>query len=421
MDVYKNLFSNGSKINASEIAVKIDTVATTVDVELQRQEDSKFWGSPEQYGAVGSGDDTAVIQACLDANITTILQPREYVITHTLKLPRNHSLQGNGARIKGSATWTNHAFGTDVPLTTLLYVEGREAIAGTELDIATHYVRDLRLQGTWAKDHVGMFLGNNNHAIITQASNVNYSVTNYVIDNINVSYCYNAIWAQDVWATTFSNINTSLIKNIGLLIQGQCVNDVFVACKFSTGEGAYSGQYAMYVDGATYNSVVRRPEGISFIGGFYGYAPIGIRIVRALAFHFDGCIIDLNTNYAVLMQDASYITFDGCWMHSSIQPVFALEGFGTSANNTEVSLTGCKIFPTGTNDAVYIGTRQSGVIINGCYWRNRITFDTLTRGLVVNNICWDASNVGARFNNAADSIVVKANNYYKLDMVAVAT
>lgn len=73
LNVYKNLFSNGSKINASEIAVEISTVTTRVDVELQRQEDSKFWGSPEQYGAVGNGDNTAVIQAYLDANITTIL------------------------------------------------------------------------------------------------------------------------------------------------------------------------------------------------------------------------------------------------------------------------------------------------------------------------------------------------------------
>jgi hypothetical protein len=382
----------------------------------------KYYGSPEEYGAKGDGvvDDTQAIQDCLNACKVTVFQPKTYKITKTLILPENNSIDGQHAEIKVIDTWTNVNNGVSVPQGVMLWVKGRQPIAGTEVDMSTRFIKNIKFTGTTSIVSLeGIFAGTSDQSVITQSSCVNYAVYETLFQNITTNYVSNGLHLAEVWGCSFEKINTPNSSNAGLYIQGQIVNNTFTACQFS------GVNYGVYVDGANYVSgtQLRRPEGCVFLGGFIGVAKWGINFIRGLAFRFSNVIIDLNTTEAVIGSDMSDVIFDSCWMYCDGR-VVDISAMSTTDNGTFVVLKNCN-FVTGGTDAegytVKVNVRQNGIIIDGCKVQGRIYFDDAASGIVKNNIWGDAVTTDPRVIKHATGRVIMADNTFKIDGTDVVT
>lgn len=394
-----------------------DALVQNTKTELEGKLDKKgfkFYGSPEEYGAVGDGvtDDTIALQECFNENALSNLSPfAKYKVNKTLKLPRNHSINGNNAMILVDGSWNTTINGATVPNNTVLWIEAREAIFMSELEMKTRFIKDLRIEGDESFDLTGIYMGTENRGVITQPSSVNYSVADFSFQNLSIAKCFNGVHLGEVWGSSFHAIQTSYIRNIGLLIKGQCVNNTFTSCHFSTGG---SGKWGVSIDGETYNGTVKRPEGLTFNGGFIGYAENGLEGIRGLAINFNNMIIDLNTNYGVILTDASFWTFTDCWIHADTYTVFSMNDISTIENSTNVSLKGCKLVPIASNRSVYIGQRQNGVIIDGCFVKNLIEFSSATGGSIINNLFSDAETTDQKIRIGTTSNVTTTNNRFKV-------
>jgi hypothetical protein len=415
-------------INSMETEMSTYKTNTTNDLNAQQATlnatlaNIKYYGSPEEYGAVGDGvaDDTTAIQNCLNACKVTVFQPKVYKITKTLVLPENNSIDGQHAQLTVSGTWTNVNNGPNVPQGTLLWVKGRQPITNSEQDMTTRFIKNLRFKGDQGISNlVGIFCGTTDQSAINQSSCVNYAVYETSFTNITMNYVNNGLHLAEVWGCHFEKINTPNSSNAGLYIQGQIVNNTFTACQFS------GVNYGVYVDGAYYagGSALRRPEGNVFLGGFIGVAKWGINFIRGLAFKFSNVIIDLNTIEAVIGTDMSDVTFDNCWLYCDGR-VVDISAMSTTDNGTYVAFSHCN-FVTGGTDAegytVKVNVRQNGIVIDGCKVQGVIYFDDAASGIVKNNIWGDAVTTNPRVIKHATGRVIMTDNTFKIDGTDIVT
>lgn len=389
-----------------------------IQTDLISMLDSKFgYGTPEMYGAVGDGitDDTIAIQTCLNNHKITKLMAKTYIVNTTVYLPQFHSIEGNSGTLQASAIWIPSNLGPSIPSKAILWIKGREPVQGSDITTATAKVQDLKVLGVPINNNIGIYMGTVDRDLVNQVTNVNHSVFNFLMDNIFIAHCYNGLEIVDVWGTSFNKVHSGYASNIGCYIHGQMVNNMFTDCNFS----AVDGNYALYVDGNTYSAEMRRPEGCSFKGCFIGYSKNGIKFFRGLSFHFSDCIIDLNTDYAVFVTDGSHLTFSSCWLQSNLQAVVALEAFGSFDNTSEVNFNACKFVSTGLNNALFVGSRQSGIVLNGCYLNSKIVFDDYSYGQV-HNCLW---NVPVATDNllsqGVGSFIASSHNYHKTTMAVI--
>lgn len=413
--------TNKTSSDASIATLNTNVAANTANilVNTNKVTNMKFYGTPEEYGAKGDGinDDTLAIQNCMNANTVTILKPTVYKITTTLKLPHYKSIQGNGACFKVSGAWTGSNYGVNIPVNSMLWVEGRDPVAGTELQSVTKYVKDLRLEGDESYNLTGLYLGTVNKALITQPSSVNYAVYGYLFANIAVNRCYDGVAIGEAWGCSFNNVATGSIRNKGLGIKGQSVNNTFMGCQFGTGGLGVAG---LEITGDNYASAqYRRPEGNSFIGGFYGYASIGISLLDELATIFTGLIIDLN-DYGVVIETGDFATFTDCWINAMTAIPVSFHDRSSATNLGNVSFKGCK-FVNGRagTDSVYVGINQNGIIIDGCYVDNAIRFNGTNGGVVKDNFIVTPPTSNPMIFTGTGSTIVTTNNVFKTNGAAV--
>jgi hypothetical protein len=385
-------------INSALMEGKLDTnVFTSFEADINDQltdvdaalltKNFKYSGSPEEYGAKADGvtDDTAFIQQCLNENQVTVLRDRDYKITKMLKLPRNHSIQGNGGRILTGADWQGHNMGGTVDLHTILWVEAREPIFESELDMKTKFVKDLRIKGHPNFNHVGMFFGTVDNTVIDQGTTVNYSTFGMMIENVSCDKMYHGFKLSECWGSQFVGCQSGECRGMGIAIKGQVVNNTFVNCQFSTHGAGNSG---VFIEGLTYQGVMKRPEGLMFSNCFIGYASYGVQMIRGLAVSFTNCIIDLNAS-GLNITDA-VANFTDCWIQADTFPVVTLQPLATIENGSAVTLKGCYLMPTGAdNISIDIGMRQNGVTIIGCYFSRTANFGDATTAVFVNSWCLD--------------------------------
>lgn len=417
--INQDLFNSlQASITANTSAIAQNTAS--INTLTQNTGHIKYAGTPEDYGARGDGitDDTTAIQNCLNANQITVFKDVSYVVTKTLVLPENHSIEGNHAQLLVGSSWSASNNGASVPQNTVLYIKGRQPTWLSELDMLTSFVKDLRIRGVATLTSlVGIYCGASDTSVITQGSVVNYAVYGRNFENINIAYCANGLQLAEAWACQFTKVNTSHISQSALLMVGQVVNCTFVGCMFDTsGDGANGA----FIDAGTYNGVSHRPEGNSFIGGFIGQANSGIHFQSGLAFKFTNVIVDLNGNNAVVGTDMSDVTFTGCYLYGQGTTVIALSDLASNANGTFVNFTDCNIVPVGTNDSASIGAYQTGVSFKGCLLTQHITYWANARGNVLHCI-WnqnDTANPMVVVNTGAT--VIRSNNTFKSTGNAVA-
>lgn len=399
--LYTTVTANSSEI----LALQTDTSSNAKVTNM------KYYGTPEEYGAVGDGvhDDTSAIQQCLTNYPITILAPKTYLVTTTLTVPKNHSIQGNHALLLVSSVWTANTIGPNIPVNTVLYVTARDPVYQSELEMKASFIKDLRIQGNYNFSLTGIYLGTKDRTQVTQSSTVNYAVFGYNFANLQISYCNNGVSIGEAWQCTFDAVQTSHINGCGLYVGGQAVNLTFSSCYFATGT---EGGYGAYIDSGSYNGQVWRPEGLTFIGGFIGEASNGVRIANALCTKFMGVVIDLNTNNAIVGNVVADVLFDGCYIYSTGSVVITLGALTANSSDSFFVLKNSNIVMTGTN-AIWIGDYQSGIHLSDNMLTGTVTFAPNTRGSI-KDCYWNQDPTASTLIGInTGAVVYKNNNTFK--------
>jgi hypothetical protein len=379
---------------------------------------------PEDFGAKGDGvtDDTQALKNCMASaqgglGIVNLKPRTTYVISQTLEIPDYISIIGNNAVIKVVSAWNHVSLGASIPVNTMLWVKGREPVAGTDLTMSTRFIKDLQIDGNANYSNlIGMYMGTADQSKITQSSSINYAVYNCTFKNISIYHVSTGLFLAEVWGCYFEFISTSYIGDTGLKIQGQIVNNTFVGCQFS---GFNNG---VYVKGATYQGFIRRPEGCTFLGGYIGSARWGVNVVQGLAFKFSHVIIDLNTDFAVTGFDMSDFVFDGCWIYCKARAI-DIQAIYTTNNNTYVAFNNCNILCDGVTDpyVVYVHVRQTGIVFNCCNINGVMYWDDGTSGIVTNCQWGDPTTTRPRIIKYGTGNVRHFLNMFKRDGTLIVT
>jgi hypothetical protein len=418
--------------NQTTLEAEISTNKTTLEAEIATNTTAitnlsnkvtkmKFYGTPEEYGAVGDGvtDDTTAVQQALTNCMITAFNPNKYLVKTTLVLPKFHSIQGNHAQIVvPTSGWIPSSLGASVPVNTILYVQGHDNYVNEDVDINTPFVRDLRIIGNYNYNFIGMYLGTpNQNAITSNSTNAN-AVIGVNFENISISLTYDALLIAEAWQCSFKNIQVGSAKNRACAIVGQSVNNTFMGCVFRT---ANQGIYGVYIDGATYNGTKWRPEGNMFIGGMVGEGQNGVRVVDGFAIKFTSVIIDLNSSTGIIIDPVSEdVIFSDCYIASNGGTCVSI--IDNTDPNQVGRLTiyrGCNFIPAGTNTtSATVGSNQQA-IFDGCQFTKNVTFASTAMGSVINSL-WNQVMTGdALINTSASGLVFTQNNYFKLQHTAV--
>lgn len=355
-----NIIGNKTKIKDTIHQVFRDlTVCGEWDIDGSR---------PEWFGANGTNElDTYAIQSALNMHQNCILTKKTYIVSELIVIPVNHSIIGNQAKIEADDSFVVENKYNSVPNGTILYLHGREPIFQSDLDMQCCTLRDFKVFGK--STLIGLYIGCENKEEIEQSSNVNYSIDGYNIKDLFFCNCKDGIKISDCWNTEFNNIIMKNIIEYGIHICGQVVNNVFNNCRI------YNGISALQIEGSEYGATktYKRPEGCSFIGGFYGSSKIGINEVNSLAFYFSNLIIDLNSEIAFQTSDGTNMQIKGCYIYTNKGIGIKFTLFSTKNNNGTRVIRDC--YFSGNSTDIFIRSSQNGIIITNNFFSELVEIE----------------------------------------------
>lgn len=369
---------------------------------------------PEWFGARHNGieDDTYSVQSAINYSRNCFFSDRsEYLVTKTISIPQNHSIIGNGAKIKIDSTFEGNDYNNDVPDETILYLNTSDGtVSGFDKAMRGAVIKDLRIFGTSLA--TGLYIGYTNKNAINSPSNVNYSIYGYVIENLYIDGCDVGILLTDCWDTNFNSLNVNDNVSSAVKIAGQVVNCTFNQCKL------YGGEKVLSIGGGKYGSsnTIRRPEGCSFNGGFIGNGGIGLYEINSLAFYFNNLIIDLNSSYAIDVTDATNMVFNACWIYSQgVNPTIKIEPISTQNNNTSLSIKGSYITRNSSGVNIDIGYYRNGISISNNIFSQHPITASIDSFLVIENNFWIGQDTTANLITIGDNTIVRASaNVFKI-------
>ena len=341
----------------------------------------------DQLGAVGNGtaDDTAIINHCLETYRVTMLGcNKTYLISNTLTVPYGHSIDGQNAMILTvpAADFTDHGV-TGLPTKIAMFVQGREPVAGTELQGYTRYVKGFRLvEGgtlndlTGSADFVGIYIGYRTPLSGT-GSKVNNAVSAYLFENIYIHGFDYAINAAEMWECKFINLAIRNFKSRGLMIAGQCVNIYWTECSID-------GRNVAGTVGVQLNvspNYANRPEGNMFTNVGIFSCEDNFLQTSALSTQLSNCMVDLAVQHALSVYVGDLMATN-CWFSSKTgvndlaqamtSPTVRLNNIGAANAGNKVTLINCHLINTNLNNgtapvALASGFNRFADVVSFCH------------------------------------------------------
>lgn len=322
----------------------------------------------DQLGAFGDGvsDDTVVINHCLETyRVTKLGCNKTYLISNTLTVPYGHSVDGQNAMILTVPVADFAAHGVvGLPAKIAMFVQGREPVAGTELQGYTRYIKGFRLvEGgtlndlTGSADIVGIYVGYKTPLAGT-GSKVNNSVYSYIFEELYIHGFETGFYAAEMWQSKIIKVDIRNFKTHGLAIRGQCVNNYYTECSIDGRDVDNTAGIYLNVS-PNYNN---RPEGNMFTNvgvfscrtAFYQYS--------ALSTQVDNCMLDLSIKFAVVLIIGD-LMITNTWMGSRTgvsslaqgmsSPTILLDSVATADPANRISVINCHIVNTNSNQLAY--------------------------------------------------------------------
>lgn len=340
----------------------------------------------DQLGAAGNGtaDDTAIINHCLENyRVTKLGCNKTYLISNTLKVPYGHSIDGQNAMILTVpvADFTEHGV-VGLPAKIAMFVQGREPVAGTELQGYTRYVKGFRLvEGgtlpdlTGSADFVGLYVGYKTPLSGT-GSKVNNSVYSYVFENLYIHGFETGFYAAEMWQGKLLKVDIRNFKNYGLALFGQSVNNYYSECSIDGRGIAGTWGIGLHVS----PNYANRPEGNMFSNVGVFSCERNVSQQNGLSTQFSNCMLDLAINFAldVVIGD---VLCTNCWFGSKTgadslaqayaTPTIRLQNVGTASPGNKVTIMNSSIVNANNNGGSYPAAVAQGFgrycdIITGC-------------------------------------------------------
>ena len=315
------------------------------------------------FGALGDGvtDDTAAIQAALDASLTVHVPTGTYLVSTTLTFPSNQIIYGTGRQsiIKSTNTSGGICMQTD-------------AIALGNLDNLT--IRNLRITGAGSSSGGGAGLWLNDASrwyledvLIDQHGGIGLIVQDWA-------------WIGEAHHCGFVNNGSHGVQTLMPEVSGAVFSLEFVSCMASgNGGNGYNINDSPTTDGNVFN----------IIGGSIEQNVVGVKIQRTRAISVDGVYFESNSAKAIeitgmaslgtamirnigggglteIFVDSGSVVIDGVMVYETGQVIHI-----TSESNYDVK--NFILSPSDTLDPPYIkeiGSRNRGINASGNLLRN---------------------------------------------------
>lgn len=384
----------------------------------------------DQLGAVGNGiaDDTAIINHCLETyRVTKLGCNKTYLISNTLTVPYGHSIDGQNAMIltAPAADFTDHGV-TGLPTKIAMFVQGREPVAGTELQGYTRYVKGFRLvEGgtlndlTGSADFVGIYAGYKTPLSGT-GSKVNNAVYAYTFERIYIHGFETSFYEAEVWQGKFIGVELRNFKTTGFKIFGQSVNNYYVDCNVD-GRGTEDTVGIEFNVSPNYNN---RPEGHMFSSCGIFACDRNIRQWTGLSIQFGNCMIDLANKFAIVLiigdlyVNNSWIAcrYGGDSLSTPFQsPAVYLDNVATPSAGNKATITNCSIVNANQNGgqepfAVAQGFGRYADIISNCKCSGNVRQINNAAALFIYNNSFNSGNSIYTMGNGK-----RSGNYLTID------
>jgi hypothetical protein len=384
-------------VNADIVAYDppfVGGVATNVETKLAQ------YISVKDFGAVGDGvaDDTAAIQAALDATSTAGVSTTVYVpagtykTTATLDVPANASIVGAGI---GSVLRPTGCDGLNF--------------------LASNAVAARRVSDLWIYADNGVGFKGINIDLDTPSGS---RITGVTFDNLYISFFSTAIYARGVWASAFTNCYLHNVHT-GIIFDGQSVKNSVLNCKIVRGSLAVTGSGDSRGVSVLQNGLVR-PEDVILRDCLTFQFDVGAYVQTALFMVIAGCDFDFCQKKGIeIVQPDGGFTFRDSWI--ALDPASAtatqvgvqFSNLGTARNSNAV-ISNNKINRgnvTGGDVGIRIGFKQNNVLIEnndvGAFDVG-IYIDAADRAKIQSNTINGATSV---LLAATDGVTIE-NNYF---------
>lgn len=287
------------------------------------------------FGARGDGinDDTAELQAAINACDKLYIPAGSYKITTALTVPSGKTIIGDGIS------------------NTVILVYGANAlnITGDYVNVSNLELRSYNVGGT-VDPRASTAISCNG----TDPAHIDYFTgRDLYLRGWDICVDWKYTWSSILDSVTTINCNN------GVRLFGQSVNNAISNCRLLANGG-----------NASINTVkdgVVQGEGLMVSNTLMAQGDYGIRSTGFLSMSVVGCVIDLVVNTPVYLTDVFGFSVSNSWLYSEASYGMQLGNSG-GALALGASITDCYISGAGSEfKGVYVGATAKGVSIRGGY------------------------------------------------------